>query len=558
MKIVKIANIKKLSSEQDNLVIDKTIANLQSRLNEFWIWLNENFGADKKRFLSENAPKFVVQSSEFMQNITNTTSHPDDVNFLDLWYSNNLTAKLSQITKSQVLFETLAVKNIKLKPLIHNDQKIQWLPLNKKFVIDRNYFDKLSDDIKLFITNNKDKNISDILIMLCENNELNARSKYKISKVIVASVFGLNGDFDNNKTKIINSELVKYIYSQILWKYKLPNRINEYMINNIQNIIKLIWRQLANLNLDKMTKWQKDQYIYMNIKHWLIDYVNQNNPEVANIFDTLWLMDDTNRINTPISNQSDNSAFGPASIHNIYKSFANIINDEEFGDDFMKYMVKYMLDSKWWNPVELGMTNDGWVIYIYPDWEDFKIIKQSKSNNIYIWKWLEDLKYLLTGMDGNTLVGLSWLQIMQFTNVFDAIHSILNGSMTIWSERWMREIVLYILSEYSDLRWISAKYVKYIHFIKNIKINKDNSIREWIANIDTDKNWLYPSFTNRFADSVYICLLWPEIIWSREFTRSYQNAEIAFDLNDHKEKLIKIFELPIKINEKVIEIAEIY
>lgn len=549
MKTVNTDNVEKPISEQDNLVIDKTIANLQGRLDKFWISLNSNFGSSKARFLVENAPRFVVENSWFMQDIINTTSHPDDVNFLDLWYSNNLTARLSKNTWARALFETLGVKSIKLKPLIHNGQKIQWLPLNKKFVIDRNYLDKMSDDIKLFIANNKDKNVSDLVINLCEDKNLKPRLKYKITKAMVASVFWLNGDFDNPKTKIINSDFIKYIYGQILWYNKLPNRLSEYMINNIQNIIRYVSRQLIDINLENMTKWQKEQIIYMNIKHWLIDYINQNNPEIASIFDDIWL-NVGGKLDISINTKSDN-------YNNIYKSFANIINDEEFGGEFVDYLVRYALDKKWWNPVELWITNDGGIIYIYPSMDDYKIIKQTKWTNIYIWKWLEDAKYILTWLGGNSMAWLSGLQITQFTNVFDSMHSMLNGSIAIWSERWMRGIVLSILEGYFDFKWIGTRYSQYIQFIKDIKINGDNSLRDWVANIDTDGDWLYPSFNNRFPDSLYMCLLWPKLIWTAEFTRSYMNAEIPFDISSQKQKLIEIFEVPKEVNKKIIELAEI-
>lgn len=519
-------------------------------MDKFWIELNTNFREQKLDFLRNNWPSFVVENLNFMPSIVNTTTHPDDVNFLDLWYSNNLTSELVNQTWShkKLLFETLWVKKIKLAPLLHNWQKINWLPLNRQFTLDAEYIKTLPNPIKSFINRNKNNILSNILIDICEDENTTFRNKYMLAKPIIASLFWLNGDYENPKTKIVNSEFIKYIYADILWSERLPKKLNEYIISNIKDIIWHIIRQLIDINLQWLNKWQKEQNIYMTIKHWLVDYINAYNPQISDIYDNLWLRDKKWKVNIALNNQpATHKAAGSDNISDIYQSFANIANDSEFGIEFMDYVVKFVLEKKQWKAIELWVTNDGSVIYISPDANNYKIVKQSKNWDMYMWNEINDLMLLLTWAQNSTNT-----RITQFTNIFDAMHSTLAGAITIWSERWMRENILEILVRYLDFKWLSQKYAKYIEFIKEIKINRDNSLREWIANISTDEAWLFPSFNNRFPDSLYMCLLWPEVIWSREFTESYQNAETPFDTQIIKNKLQNIL-----IQEKTPEIAEI-
>lgn len=293
-----------------------------------------------------------------------------------------------------------------------------------------------------------------------------------------------------------DKDLNKFLVN-IIW-IKIKRNINEMYSFFIRQLLKLDINTLESTNIKKIiNKALQDSVI--------TSYIEKNlDKESSNLLKEKWILNKKWIFEPKLSSLDEEFKI------KLTNSLKIILNDKDFWESFLKDYFKKLAIQK---------TNKSLLIWEFNDSQNeikninlYFQIKENNENSFYIWSGKENAnisdKYALNLITNpNNIINYQGSLVM-------LILSLWNIAM-IWSERWYRESVSWLLREKNK-----EKFNNLADFIDILKLT-DDYIPE--KQLKWDKNDFYYNFPS-WTDNSYLWDLFEEtLIWWWDFWKDQLN-----------------------------------
>lgn len=321
-------------------------------------------------------------------------------------------------------------------------------------------------------------------------------------------------------------------------QHKDPNKLSMKLISlsilpqllRINKDIHSVFSQEYNYFND-LTQSEKEQLILSLIQNTLRTHIIHHHPEIKAISESIG-MTDGNRFTQKLWSLDTDR------IQKTQECIKAIAYDDNFGIWFMEWYLRFLMQEKSSQKIQVASIALQWhtqQLFVCT-WDTNELILQTQWWTI-LWSGSECIR-LLSGE-----IHIPWMRLLQFNSSLIYLWPALTWTISIGSERWIRESLCAFLTEYQ--RNHRNDYSQLIQFIQQTKFNGDNTTN----NNEWNNNYI-PIYTDNFKQKkfLYYAALAHVLKDIPSFTTAYFDQLQTFDLQGESTTILtKLMNLPENI-----------